>query len=84
MDGSQEDNSAEMAPGGRFVGYWLSSLRELVDPSQILFGSDYPFASEFIVEVIVKGLQSFDGFRAGELAAIERGNAARIFPKCRR
>jgi len=31
-----------------------------------------------------KGLQSFDGFGAGELAAIERGNAARMFPKCSR
>ncbi len=28
-----------------------------------------------------KGLQSYDGFGAGELAAIERGNAGRIFPK---
>jgi len=62
--------------------YALSSLRELVDPSQILFGSDYPFASEFIVEVMVKGLRTFDGFGAGEMVAIEWGNAARIFPKC--
>jgi hypothetical protein len=30
----------------------------------------------------VKGLQAFDGFGAGELAEIERGNAARMFPKC--
>jgi hypothetical protein len=30
---------------------------------------------------MVKGLRSFDGFGAGELAAIERGNAARMFPK---
>jgi len=66
------------------VGHWLSSLRELVDPSQILFGSDYPFASEFIVDIMVKGLQTFGGFGAGELASIERGNAARIFPKCSR
>jgi len=43
-----------------------------------------PFAWEFIVEVMVKGLQSFDGFGAGELAAVERGNAARMFPKCSR
>ena len=81
MDVSQEDNCAEMAPGGRFVGHWLSSLRELVDPSQILFGSDYPFASEFIVDIMVKGLQSFDGFGAGELVEIERGNAVRVFPR---
>ena len=32
---------------------------------------------------MVKGLQAFDGFGAGELAAIERGNAGRVFPKCR-
>jgi hypothetical protein len=57
---------------------------ELVDPPQILFGSECPFASEFIVEIMVKELQSFDGFGAGELAAIERGNAARVFPKCSR
>lgn len=31
-----------------------------------------------------KGLRSFDGFGAKELAAIERGNAVWMFPKCRR
>lgn len=62
--------------------YALSSLRELVDPSHILFGSDYPFASEFILDVMAKGLQSFNSFGVEELSAIERDNAARIFPRC--
>ena len=39
-----------------------------------------PFASEFMVEVVVKGLHPFDGFGVKEMVAIERGNAARVSP----
>jgi hypothetical protein len=41
-----------------------------------------PCTTEFIVDIMVKGLQSWEGFGAGELAAIERGKVARMFAKC--
>jgi predicted TIM-barrel fold metal-dependent hydrolase len=57
----------------------LRTLKELVDPSHILFGSDFPFAPEIVTIQTVKGLRSFDGFGVEELIAIDRDNAARIF-----
>ncbi|MEW6297961.1 MAG: amidohydrolase family protein [Thermodesulfobacteriota bacterium] len=59
----------------------LRSLQELVDPSHILFGSDYPFAPEPITAASVKGLNEYDGFDAQARAQIERGNALRLFPR---
>ncbi|HME69791.1 MAG TPA: amidohydrolase family protein [Myxococcota bacterium] len=52
----------------------LSSLLELVGPSQVLFGSDDPFATP-LTAARVRGLASFDGFDAPKRAAIERDNA---------
>jgi predicted TIM-barrel fold metal-dependent hydrolase len=52
-----------------------------VDPSHILFGSDWPFAPEPITEATVKGLHTYDGFSEQDRAAIERGNALRLFPR---
>jgi predicted TIM-barrel fold metal-dependent hydrolase len=63
------------------VPYALRSLQELVDPSHILFGSDWPFAPEPITEATVKGLSSYDGFSEHDRAAIERGNALRLVPR---
>jgi predicted TIM-barrel fold metal-dependent hydrolase len=64
------------------VPYALRSLQELVDPSHILFGSDWPFAPEPITEATVKGLSSYDdGFSEQDRAAIERGNALRLLPR---
>jgi 6-methylsalicylate decarboxylase len=63
------------------VPYALRSLQELVDPSHILFGSDWPFAPEPITDATVKGLQAYDGFSEQDRAAIERGNALRLFPR---
>ena len=55
----------------------LASLTRLVDTSQILFGSDYPYRTG---EDHVVGLREF-GFSAADLQAIERGNALRLFPR---
>ena len=54
----------------------LASLTKLVDTSQILFGSDYPYRTG---EDNVKGLIDY-GFSAGELRAIGRGNAQKLLP----
>ena len=63
------------------VPYALRSLQELVDPSHILFGSDYPFAPEPITIATIKGINTYDGFDAQARAAIERNNALRLFPR---
>ena len=55
----------------------LASLTRLVDASQILFGSDYPYRTG---ADHVKGLAEY-GFSASDLRAIERGNALRLLPR---
>jgi predicted TIM-barrel fold metal-dependent hydrolase len=63
--------------------YALRSLQELVDPSQILFGSDYPFAPDLLTSVSVKGLKNYEGFGEQALKAIDHGNALKLFPRLR-
>lgn len=55
----------------------LASLTRLVDVSQILLGSDYPYRTG---EDNVKGLYEY-GFSATDLRAIERGNAQKLMPR---
>ncbi len=61
--------------------YVFRALRELVEPAQILFGSDYPFAPEIVTSETVKGLRAYDGFSAADLERIERANALDLFPR---
>jgi predicted TIM-barrel fold metal-dependent hydrolase len=61
----------------------LRSLRELVDPSQILFGTDFPFAPEPITQMSIDGLTVYDGFDASARRAIERDNALALLPGLR-
>ena len=55
----------------------FAALLALVAPSQIVFGSDYPFAPEPTLTQTVEGLAGL-GLPADTLAAIERGNALRV------
>ena len=57
----------------------LAALTRLVDSSQVLLGSDYPYRSG---EDNVKGLLDH-GFAAADLQAITRGNALRLMPRWR-
>jgi predicted TIM-barrel fold metal-dependent hydrolase len=57
----------------------LASLTKLVDASQILFGSDYPYRTG---ADNVKGLAEY-GFSASDLQAIGRDNALRLLPRWR-
>jgi len=59
----------------------LRSLQELVPASQILFGSDFPFAPEPIARLCIDGLASYPGFEAAERSAIERTNALALLPR---
>lgn len=55
----------------------LTALRAFVPVSQMLFGTDFPFLRPGDT---VPGLDHF-GFTAAELAAINRGNAEKLFPQ---
>jgi len=59
----------------------LRSLQELVYPSQILFGSDYPFAPEVLTPLTIRGLKNYKGFDRQTLKSIEYGNALKLFPR---
>ena len=61
--------------------YALRSLQELVNPSHILFGSDYPFAPEIITRMTISGLNTFNGFDDKQLRGINRENAIDLFPQ---
>jgi predicted TIM-barrel fold metal-dependent hydrolase len=60
--------------------YALPSLQALVDPSHILFGSDYPFMPEPGVADNVAGLADYEGFDQQAQWKIERENALALFP----
>lgn len=60
----------------------FASLLELVPPSRVLFGSDFPFAPEATMTATVQGLATL-GLSAGDLQAIERGNALELLPRLR-
>ena len=59
--------------------YALASLTRLVAPSQIVFGTDFPFVT---AAATAQGLKDF-GFSDGDLAMIERGNALALMPRMR-
>jgi predicted TIM-barrel fold metal-dependent hydrolase len=61
----------------------LRSLQELVEPSHILFGSDYPFAPELATIATIEGLRSYDGFDERTLKEIEQDNALSLFSEYR-
>ncbi|HLH87698.1 MAG TPA: amidohydrolase family protein [Xanthobacteraceae bacterium] len=60
--------------------YPLASLTRLVKPTQILFGTDFPFAT---AKGTADDLRATGIFSDADLAAIDRGNAAELMPKYR-
>ena len=61
--------------------YALRSLQELVNSSQILWGSDMPFVYGTRLQEEVDHWERYDGFDVVARADIERQNALRIFPR---
>jgi predicted TIM-barrel fold metal-dependent hydrolase len=57
----------------------FAALKEIADPSRLLFGTDYPFWSP---QETVTGLAGL-GLAPAELGAIERGNALALLPGLR-
>ncbi len=59
----------------------LRSLQELVEDTQILFATDYPFAPELATMATIGGLESYDGFEEDSLERVFYRNAALLFPR---
>jgi predicted TIM-barrel fold metal-dependent hydrolase len=60
--------------------YALNSLLSLVEPTQVLYGSDYPFLPEKVVNVMNEGLLNYD-FERDALMKIFQQNAIKLFPR---
>jgi predicted TIM-barrel fold metal-dependent hydrolase len=56
----------------------LAALTKLVKPTQIVFGTDYPFLT---AKATAEGLREVGLFGAADLQAIERANAAGMMPR---
>lgn len=63
------------------TSYTFCALQALVEPTQILFGSDYPYLSEELIADTVRGVNTYDGFDAPALMNIERENCLKLFPR---
>ncbi|GAA6618823.1 amidohydrolase family protein [Scytonema sp. NUACC26] len=61
--------------------YAMRSLTTLVEPSQILFGTDYPYLPENLIANEVNDLVTNCDLSAEALEAIEHQNARRLFPQ---
>jgi predicted TIM-barrel fold metal-dependent hydrolase len=61
--------------------YALPSLQALLDPSHILFGSDFPFMPDWYTGETVEKLNNYKGFNEFERELIRRGNARQLFPR---
>ena len=57
----------------------FAALKEIADPSRLLFGTDYPFWSPHETVAGLAGL----GLPPADLASIERGNALALLPSLR-
>ena len=59
----------------------MAALTRLVDPSHILFGSDFPFAPEPLPATQVQALDELPEWDAAMRARVARGNALALFPR---
>jgi predicted TIM-barrel fold metal-dependent hydrolase len=59
----------------------LPSLLAFAKPGRVLFGSDWPFLPAFAVKGFQEQLETYPALDAAGRAAIERGNAVRLFPR---
>ncbi|SEJ28966.1 Predicted metal-dependent hydrolase, TIM-barrel fold [Propionispira arboris] len=62
----------------------FSCLKEVLETTQIVFGSDYVFAPAPGIPITIQGIREYKGFDKEMVGAIERGNAMRLFPRLKR
>lgn len=65
-----------LVPGAANYG----AIKEIADPDKIVFGSDWPYAYDVVVDHAVKDHEALP-LTAAERAAIDRGNALKLFPR---
>ena len=61
--------------------YAMASLMQLVEPTQILFGSDFPFAPKDLVAKEVGDLNGLSVFNDEIRQMVYRDNALKLFPR---
>ena len=61
----------------------FGSLTAVADPERILFGSDWPYSLETMVQDSIDSLSAPGFLSAAQLAAINRDNALRLLPRLR-
>ena len=59
----------------------MACLAGVARPEQIVFGTDWPFANVNVTETAMKTYESLPAISSAERAAIDRGNALRLFPR---
>jgi predicted TIM-barrel fold metal-dependent hydrolase len=59
----------------------LTALKELLDPSHIVLGTDLGAAPKLMASLVLSDLKSFDGFDEEELRTIARKGALELFPR---
>jgi predicted TIM-barrel fold metal-dependent hydrolase len=59
----------------------LTSLLTLIDSSHVLYGSDYPFTPEAVVEAMIKELDSTHLLSADDRRAMEYANPMKLFTR---
>ncbi len=57
----------------------FGALREVADPSRVMFGSDWPYCPVEMGDDMVQSLDTT--LTAAEKPAVERGNALKLFPR---
>jgi predicted TIM-barrel fold metal-dependent hydrolase len=66
-----------LSPGAQTWG----CLSNVADPGQIVFGTDWPFANVDVSAAAMKAYEGLDAITPAQRAAIDRGNALRLFPQ---
>jgi len=59
----------------------LSTLKEMLEPSHIVLGTDLGAAPKLMASLVLNDLQSFDGFDEADLRTIARKGALELFPR---
>jgi 6-methylsalicylate decarboxylase len=59
----------------------MSSLKELVEPSHILYGSDNPFLPEPLISTVIEQIEEYAGFSETTRREIQRDNGMALFPR---
>jgi predicted TIM-barrel fold metal-dependent hydrolase len=63
-----------------FNSFTLAGFTKMIPNAHIVFGSDY-LGNAGSAGNVVRGLETFDGFTAQQLRAVERENALVLFPR---